>query len=420
MRTLPRAHYVVTATAARLVSEATTIVVVLVGTERGVSAATLGLLVAAWTFPQFATAPVVGAAADRSPRPAWLLGALVAAGGLGLAVIGAGVGAVPIVALLPAALLVALAEPASMGALSGIATRSGGAGFEAWDAAAYGAAGMVGQLLVAVAAAVAGASSTLVVLIVVAAGAVILTASLPLQPGAATPGRSAGSRAAVRALTTDPELRSMTLLTTISMSAFGGVALVAVDLAARHGRAAAGGGQLVLALAAGAALGSLAWTRLRPPARPLRTAAGSVAIVGLAFLVSGLGGWGIAALAFFVAGVADAPLLVATFASRNRRSPDAVRASVYTIAASLKIAATSIGALIVGVVLTVGDGRAGPLTLAAIQALALAAFAVARPPAGHQPGGIRIEGTTDAGARAATRVWPRVRRSPSRSRRAAW
>ena len=175
----------------------------------------------------------------------------------------------------------------------------------------------------------------------------------------------------------------MTVLTTISMSAFGGLALVAVDLAEHHGRDSAAASRLVLAMAVGAVVGSLVWTRFAPPRRPLRSALVSVAIVGLAFGTCAVASWWVCMGAFLVAGAADAPLLVATFAVRNRRSPAHLRASVYTLSASLKIAATSVGAVAIGVLVDVRDGLSGALTLAALQFVALGAcVANRRAPAG--------------------------------------
>jgi predicted MFS family arabinose efflux permease len=377
MSTLPLARYVATATTCRLITEATAIAVVLLGTDRDVAAAPLGLLVAAWTFPQLVTAPLVGSLADRARRPAPLLAVLMATGTIGLLAIGTGLGTVPLALLVVPAVLVSIAEPAAMGALSGIATRSSGEGFEAWDTVAYGAAAIVGQLVVALAAAVSGPPAAMAVLVVLATGSVALTAALPLQPLAPDQHHAAGVARAVRLLAGDRELRTMTVLSTVATAAFGGVALVAVDLAERSGHDPDQGTVLVLALAVGAVLGSLLATRRRPPAEPLRTATGSVAVIGAAFAASAVGGWSIAVVAFFVAGVADASLLVATFASRNRRTPAAPRASVYTVAASLKIAATSLGAVAVGVLIDRIGGRSGTWALAGFQALALVVCAVA-------------------------------------------
>ena len=431
-RLLPIRRYVVAATSARMVAEGTAIALVLVGTDRGLGTAALGALVACWTLPQVLTAPFVGTIADRAAHPARLLGGLVALGAVGLAALGAGLGSVSIALLAVVAALISLAEPALMGALSGIATRSAGPRFEAWDALSYGSAGICVQVLVGAVTAASGPASALGALVVLGAVAALLVGSLPLRgatevdgrdrvheatiAGRGNPGapdgaddgdrvsrrrvrseRTGGARAALALIRRDRDLRSMTVLTTISMSAFGGVALVAVDLAEQHERSSASGSQLVLAMALGALVGSLAWTRLPAPPRPMRTAAVSVAVVGVAFAATALVGWYGCLVAFAIAGLADAPLLVSTFATRNRRSPASVRASVYTVSASLKIAATSLGAVAAGLLVGLRGGVSGPLTLAVIQVVALGAFAVSRAgAAGGDPDALTGPGSVSA------------------------
>jgi hypothetical protein len=408
MKTLHLGRYVLTATTARMVAEATAITLVLVGDERGLGTASLGVLVAAWTLPQVLTAPLIGGWADRSLRPSLLLAGLIAVGGIGIGAVGAGLGTVPLVALAAVAILISLSEPATMGALSGIATRSArpGTGFEAWDAVSYGAAAIAALAMVSASVAIGDPGTTLVLLVGLAAVAALLVARLPLQAaGEADRGLTrSGPWAAMRVMFDDRDLRSMTVLTTISMSAFGGLALVAVDLAEHHGKDSAAASRLVLAMAIGAVVGSLVWTRVAPPARPLRVALVSVAVVGLAFATSALGSWWVCMGAFLVAGVADAPLLVATFAVRNRRSPAHLRASVYTLSASLKIAATSVGAVTIGVLVGVRAGMSGPLTMTALQLVALGACLAIRrlpvaPPAGSPvaPAGLRAAPAASAG-----------------------
>jgi predicted MFS family arabinose efflux permease len=376
---LPLRRYVITATTARIVTEATAITLVLLGTERGIDERRLGVLVACWTLPQLVTAPIVGSLADRSRRPATLLAALVLVGGLGIGAVGAGLGVVPLAALCAVSALISLAEPAIMGGLSGLASRSaaGVGGFSQWDAVSYGAAGISAQLVVSVSAALTTPAVTLWLVVAMAAIATVLVSQLPLR-AATTEHEPVDIARVVRLLFGDRELRSITVLTTIALSAFGGLALASVDLAEHLGRRSTDGSRLVLALAIGSVAGSLITTRIATPAHPLRTAAVSVATIGICFGLAAVSAWPIALCLFATAGVADAPLLVATFASRTRRSPDEARASVYTVAASLKIAATSIGALAVGFVTASAGGGSGVATLAAIEAVALAAFGVTR------------------------------------------
>lgn len=373
---MPR--YVVTATSARLVDEATVIVIVLVGTEQELSQVAIGLVIACSTFPQLLTAPALGALADRSRRPAHLLATCTAIGAVGLALTGAGLGTAPVAVSCATATLLAVAAPAIMGALSGIAARSARPRFEACDAFAYGAASIAAQGLVAASAAVAGASVTLAMLVIIAIGVVPLVATLPLQPAALASGARPGTLMAVRAIVRDRQLLSMTILTTLSMAAFGGAALTAVDLAEHRGHGAEAGSQLVLAMAVGAVAGAGLWTRLPPPSRPDRMAVASVVALTGALTLASAGSWLVCIVAFAIAGFADAPLLVATFATRNARSPDEVRATVYTISASLKLASSAIGAVAVGFVASTRPGHAAALMMAALQLTALGGYALAR------------------------------------------
>src|SRR5918993_1364683 len=147
--TLQLRTYVPAASGSRMVAEATTITWVLVGVDREVGEAAIGVLVACATFPQILLAPWIGHLADRSERPAVLLAVLTGVGALGFAGIGIGLGTVPVGVLGLAAVLVALGEPAMMGALSGIASRSVDTHrFEAWDAASYGGAAIGAQLVI--------------------------------------------------------------------------------------------------------------------------------------------------------------------------------------------------------------------------------------------------------------------------------
>ena len=370
--TLPLRRYVPAATIARLVAEGTTIAWVLVGSDHDISDSSIGLLIAAATFPQIVIAPWVGRRADRSTRPAFLLAALVAVGAVGLGAVGVGLGSVPLGMLAVAAVLVAFSQPAMMGALSGLAARATRAAtFEAWDAASYGGAAIGAQLLVVVAVAVAGPRAAVVALVVLAAGAAVAIARLPLPPVQAPHVHGSATRSIVRVIASDRWLRSITVLTTVSMSAMGGVALVAVDLAERSGRDTDAAGQLVLAMAIGAVCGSVVCIRLRPPTRPMRRAASSVVALGIAFTAAASGVWPVCLVAYFAAGAADAPLLVSTFTIRNRRTPDAMRASLYTVSASLKIGATALGAVGIGALLDATTGAEGAFALAALQLIAL-------------------------------------------------
>ena len=214
----------------------------------------------------------------------------------------------------------------------------------------YGAAAIAALAMVSASVALGDPVTTLVLLVGLTAVAAVLVARLPLQAAREEHRGLArsGPWAAMRVMFDDRDLRSMTVLTTISMSAFGGLALVAVDLAEHHGQDSAAASRLVLAMAIGAVVGSLVWTRVAPPSASAAHRTGQRRGRRAAFGTCAFGSWWVCMGAFLVAGAADAPLLVATFAVRNRRSPAHLRASVYTLSASLKIAATSVGAVTIG------------------------------------------------------------------------
>jgi len=342
-----------------------------------VSSLRLGVLAACTSAPQVVTAPWLGARLDRATRPAVVLAFLVAVLGVGVGLVGTGLGRAPFLAVLAVAVMWSVAEPAVMGGLSGVASRSaaGDGRIETADAVSYGVAAIAGQGLVA--GVVLFASPVAIVAVLVALGTIgaAAVARLPLL-GASS--RSTGDRpfrAGIAALVGDPELRAVTVLTTISMSAFGGLALAAVGIAERHGRPPAAGAALVLALACGAVPGAMLARRLGATARPLAAAFVSVAVVGRAFAFA-FGPWWLGFVGFALAGFADGPLLAATFASRTARTPPDLRASVYTIAAGAKIAGTAVGAVVVGAVID-GRPRAGITILVAFQLVALVAGAAA-------------------------------------------
>ena len=102
---------------------------------------------------------------------------------------------------------------------------------------------------------------------------------------------------------------------------------------------------------------------------------GAVATVGLSFGLAAVAPWPAVVALFTVAGFADGPLLTATFAVRTTRTPLRLRASVYTIAASAKIAGSALGAVVVGALVASAD-TAGVVVLAVAQILALVGAAV--------------------------------------------
>jgi predicted MFS family arabinose efflux permease len=352
------------------VSEAAGVALVLIGRERGMATALVGVVLAARTLPQVATGPFVGSLLDRTPRPelAVAIAAAIAGGSAALCVVGIGRWPLGVVVALVAG--EALCEPALTGGLSGLATRGDAVtSVTSWDAVAYNVAGVGAPAVITVAVRAGGSGAATATIVVLAAiGAVLLPgAGLRAAPASTSPG---GARRAWAAILHHRGLLSVTVATTCSTAAFGGLSIAAVALAEQRHHPSDDGGILVTVLAVGALVGSLVWTRVRPFTRPERSTVVIIALVGGAFAVTLAPHWCAALAGYFVAGVLDGPLLIATFTARSRYSDDDQRAAVYTIGASLKTAATAAGAILVGAAVRSRPSTAGIVTIVAIQAVA--------------------------------------------------
>ncbi|MGH3397607.1 MAG: MFS transporter, partial [Streptosporangiaceae bacterium] len=173
-------------------------------------------------------------------------------------------------------------------------------------------------------------------------------------------------------------VRPLLRITATSVIAYVGVGMlvVACPLLGQRHLGGADRGALLLSLLAAASLAANAALARWPPRRsPDTLFALATGLAGLAYLGLALApaaGWVIAAVA--LAGVADGPQLTAVFAVRHREAPARLRAQVFTTAASLKIAAGALGAVLAG---HLAGSPAVVLAAAAVtQAVALAAFAV--------------------------------------------
>ncbi|TMQ91324.1 MFS transporter [Actinomadura soli] len=168
---------------------------------------------------------------------------------------------------------------------------------------------------------------------------------------------------------------------------FGGIAVTAVLLAEHIGAAPSAGGRLLVAMAVGSLIGSLASSRWLTPrhAEPVMLAglvAFGAALAALAVTPSVA--WATAACV--TAGLSEGPVFAATLMLRQREAPPGRLGQVNTTAGSLKIAASAVGAA-----LTAASAAAiGPvglvLAIAAFQfAGAGAGFLLLRVPAGGKP-----------------------------------
>jgi hypothetical protein len=129
-------------------------------------------------------------------------------------------------------------------------------------------------------------------------------------------------------------------------------------------------GALLLSVIAATSLGANAVLARWPlPLAPDTVFALATIVAGLAYLAMAAGWWPVIALV----GLADGPQLAAIFAVRHREAPPQLRSQVFTTAASLKIAAGALGAVLAGRLASPGLILA---VAAAAQAAALGMFAL--------------------------------------------
>lgn len=355
---------------ARLATEGAGLAIVVLSIDRTGSATMAGVLLACATLPQLVTGPLVGAALDRSRRPGLILAGAVAASAaaVGALAVDRSLGPVAVAA----ALATSVTQPVLTGGLSASFARlaarpSDAARIASWDAVAYNVAGLGGPALVTGLAAWWGAT------VATGALAVAIAAALPAVCGpwpVPAEDRRRTTRAtllaAVRLMATRPPLRSVTAATSVAFVGVGGLAIAAAAAGRSTGGAGTDAGVVVTAIAVGALAGSLLWTRRRPAARPARDVALATAATGVVLVAMGLMPWPVAVVGAVMVGVLDAPVLVGTFATRHAESPLELRSSVFTVGASLKLAASSLGALAAGSLLGTAVTGAGFVAIGAI------------------------------------------------------
>ncbi|MFI6064343.1 hypothetical protein ACIA47_03595 [Micromonospora sp. NPDC051227] len=164
-----------------------------------------------------------------------------------------------------------------------------------------------------------------------------------------------------------PALRTITLATSFGQLGLGGLAVVATTLAAAaHEPTRAG---LLLSVTAGGAfVGSLLWAwRPLPASRAPRVTVWAMAAVGVPLaLAAAVHSLALAAALFALSGLCTGPYAAALFLTRNQLA-GAIRTQVFTIGAGLKVAASAIGAGLLGL--------AAPLSASA-QLLLVATFPI--------------------------------------------
>ena len=375
--------FLLAATLARLASEMFPVAAVLLVLDRTGRPGLAGAVVAAFTLPAVVTGPVLGAWLDRTSRRRLALASnqvLLTASLLGLlAAAGRGPGWV----LPPLAALAGLTGPLATGGYTSmiplLVPEPLLARANALEASSFNTAAIAGPAVAGALAAVTGPASAVLAEAVLAALAVAAIARLPrvaVPAGDRPDPLGATIRQGLRHLARTPVLRGVTVATAVAMCGTGLLTLALPFWAERLGAGRAGAGYLWAALEAGAIAGALAAARPTAPWPPQRVVLAGLGLFGLAILAWPLApSFPVALVLVALAGVVEGPSFAATFATRQRWSPPALRGQIFTTAASLKLGAFAIGAALAAP--TVARGGVGG-TLVAVGAIQLLAVALGR------------------------------------------
>lgn len=341
-----------------------------------------GILIAATTLPQLVTGPVMGRALDRSPRPVTVTALGATASAVACVVLAAAdLRPAPSIA---AAFVLSFSTPVLTGGLSSLIMgwSDDHTSLAAWDSAGYNVAGLAAPILVTATAAwdpplalAALAVSSLALAVLFAARSPRPSRSIPRHARGGEP--RARIRDAIVALVTPRPLRAVTVATTVLSAGLGGLELGLASALAVRGLPAERVGVLATVIAVGALAGSLALTRRHLTITPTRMTLVAVgASSSIVFAMAASPWWAMIVLAAAL-GLADAPLLVGTYRTRTEHSAASTRAGVFTVAASAKLGAGALGALVMAAVTSGGPTNVG-LGLVGVTGLAGAVIGAAQ------------------------------------------
>ena len=368
--------YATMATASRAVTEAIAPAVLVSALATGHSAGQGAIILAGVTGLAAVGGPFIGATLDRVRHPGRVvsIAIIVLAGGVGL--LAWLMPHAPLLALLVIASIGGMAQPALTGGQSSHLpslvrpdqlTRAYGI-----DAATYNIGAIAGPPLAA-ASVVIGPVAPLVFTFG------LLLVALAMRPFVPFPTRTEPGirRSLVRDVTTGfnglfstPSLASATLINTIGFLGQAGFLVGVPLLVILQQGSLAHSGWVFGASAIGGVLSS-AWIAYRPLKHLDEIIVATTVIVGLALITLAFSpSFVVTILAAFVIGVADGPLLAATFAVRSREAAPEIRSVVFTTAASIKTSLYAIAAAILGAVSDHGVGLVFGIA-AIIQVIAL-------------------------------------------------
>jgi MFS family permease len=371
--------FLLAATLSRLASEMFPVAAVLLVLDRTGRPGLAGAVVAATTLPAVVTGPVLGAWLDRTSRRRVALAGnqvLLAASLLGIL---AAAGRAPGWVLLLLAAMAGLTGPLATGGYTSmiplLVPEQLLARANALEATSFNTAAIAGPAVAGAVAATAGPAGAVLAEAALAGLALPAIARLP-QVAAPAGDHPASLAATIRQglghLARTPVLRGVTVATAVGMGGTGLLTLALPFWAERLGAGRAGAGYLWAALEAGAIAGALAAARPAAAWPPQRVVLAGLGLFGLAVAAWPLAPSFPVALALVaVAGLAEGPAFAATFATRQRWSPPALRGQIFTTAASLKLGAFAVGSALAGPALA-GAGVGGALVaVGAIQLLAV-------------------------------------------------
>jgi MFS family permease len=404
-------RYLAGATAARTGDEMSGPALLLLGLAATGSPVLGSALLAGLTVSSGVGGPVLGAVLDRSRSPGRMLAVALAAYATGVAVVAAIVGDVPAALAVAVAVLAGCAAPALTGGWTAqlpriVDSESVQRAFSL-DAATYGAASLAGPALAGALAAALGARWAVAVAVALLVAAVPAAVAMPRGAGrrdAATPDEPAPPRGAAdpdaaaparplhaelalgaRAIVERRALLAATVATMLSSGGFAGFVVASPLVGEQLAGNAAAGTVLLSVLAVGSLLGSVALARRPWPWRPDSLLVAATALLGIAFAIIALAhAFALAIAAALLAGVAEGPQIASVFQIRHREAPEALRAQLFTTAASVKMSAFAAGSAATGALAT-HSVTASLLAAAGAQALAVAAVAALTPRARPRP-----------------------------------
>ena len=372
--------FLLAATLARLATEMFPVAAVLLVLDRTGRPGLAGAVVAATTLPAVVTGPVLGAWLDRTPRRRVALASNQVLLAISLLGILAAAGRTPGWVLVLLAALAGLTGPLATGGYTSmiplLVPERLLARANALEAASFNTAAIAGPAVAGVVAATAGPAGAILAEAALAGLALPAIARLPRigVPAGEDPAPLATAiRQGLGHLARTPVLRGVTVATAVGLGGSGLLTLAMPFWAERLGAGRAGAGYLFAALEAGAIAGALVAARPAASWPPQRVVLAGLGLFGLVVAAWPLApSFGAALGLVAVAGVVEGPAFAATFATRQRWSPPALRGQIFTTAASLKLGMFAIGSAVAGPALGLA-GVGGILVAAgAVQLLGVA------------------------------------------------